>query len=423
MRSLRLSAQGVAALEALLAGTSHPGVTALERRLVEASMLLRSPGTSRGDDVAVVIPAHASASEVTRTLDGVPAGVAVVVVDDASPEPLASALATRDGLVVQRTANRGGAAAARNAGAATTSSELLAFVDSDVALTPGWLDRLSGHLVHPEVVAVAPRIRSRPAKGLVDILERHLCALDLGPISCDVRRGARVSYVPSTVLIVRRSAFEAVGGFDEALRIGEDVDLVWRLQDIGTVRYDDDEVAHHGPRTSLRTALRRRWDYGTSAAPLDLRHPDRLRHLVLSVWSALPWATAVLHPALGVATAGALVGFAPRGMPSLAEGQARKLAALGQLSGFRSVARYAVRPLWPATLTASLTSRRVRRLLPWLTVGYLAAIARDLRGSSVPGIPARLALRLADDLVYSGGVWQSCVRDRRPGPLLPGLVK
>jgi mycofactocin system glycosyltransferase len=385
-------------------------------------MLLRAPGSSRRDDLAVVIPAHAPAPDVKRTVDGVPAGVAVVVVDDASAMPLVDGISPRDGLSVLRLLRQSGAAAARNAGAAATTGDVLAFVDADVELAPGWLDRLSGHFAHPDVVAVAPRIRSRPSAGMVDVLERDLCALDLGPDSGEVRRGARISYLPSTVLLVRRSAFEAVGGFDEALTIGEDVDLVWRLQEHGTVRYDADEIALHGPRTSLRAALQRRWDYGSSAGPLDRRHPGRLRHLVLSVWSAIPWAAAVAHPALGVVTAGALVGFAPRGMPALPPGQARSLAAAGQWSGARGLARYTVRPLWPVTLAAALTSRRIRRLLPALAVGYLAANARDLTGRPVSRVPVRLALRVADDVVYSAGVWRSCAAEQRPGPLLPELL-
>jgi mycofactocin system glycosyltransferase len=422
-RSLRLSAKGVEALDALLAGVPHPGTAALERRLLGASMLLRGAGASRSHEVTVVIPAHATPDEVERSLEGVPAGIAVVVVDDGSARPLTSALLPRDGVVVHRTAARSGAAAARHTGASMTSTELLAFVDADVELPPGWLDRLSGHFVHEDVVAVAPRVVSRAASGIVDVLERDLCALDLGAASGVVQRGARVSYLPSTVLLVRRSAFDAAGGFDPALAIGEDVDLIWRLQEHGTVRYDADVVVRHGPRTSLAAALRRRWDYGNSAASLDLRHPGRLRHLVLSVWSALPWGAAVVHPALGIATAGLLVGLAPRGTPTLPAAQARRHAARGQWAGALGLARYAVRPMLPVTVAAAVASRRVRRLLPVVAAAYLAATAGEVARPPRGRIPARLVMRLADDVAYSGGVWSSCAQQRRPGPLLPELIR
>src|SRR6201999_3373006 len=65
------------------------------------------------------------------------------------------------------------------------------------------------------------------------------------------------------------------GGFDPALRYGEDVDLIWRLHDRGwTIRYDPRVVIAHPDRGA--SLLRRRFAYGTSAAPLSRKHPTRL---------------------------------------------------------------------------------------------------------------------------------------------------
>ena len=70
-------------------------------------------------------------------------------------------------------------------------------------------------------------------------------------------------YVPSAALIVR-----APVRFDETLRYGEDVDLVWRLLDAGhRVVYDPSVVVRHHEAD----VLRRRFRYGTSAAPLAAR--------------------------------------------------------------------------------------------------------------------------------------------------------
>jgi mycofactocin glycosyltransferase len=115
----------------------------------------------------------------------------------------------------------------------------------------------------------------------------------MGPTPAAVAPGARVAYVPSAALIVRRAA---LGGFDETLRYGEDVDLVWRLHDRGwRVRYDPRVVVAHArpARRSAWTARRfdaaldgdllaRRFRYGTSAAPLAQRHPGRLAPFVLA---------------------------------------------------------------------------------------------------------------------------------------------
>ena len=275
LRSLRLSAAGVAALDAVLEGRPAPGVAALTRRLLVAEMLLLPPGPPALDELTVVVPALSSSADVRRLLAGLPPGVAVVVVDDGSDPPLDPPAAVRHD--VPR-----GPAAARNAGARIARTRLLAFVDVDVDLPPeGWA-RLTGHLAQEGVVAAAPRVVASPGRGAGAVLERDLPALDLGSRAGWVRPATSLPYVPSAALVVDRDAFEAAGGFDEDLHLGEDVDLVWRLCALGRVRYDPDVVARHRCRRLL-PALRRRFSYATSVGPLERRHPGRLTHLVLGL--------------------------------------------------------------------------------------------------------------------------------------------
>lgn len=399
-RVLRLSDAGADALDALLEGQAHPGVDALRRRLLDAGMLLLPPGPPRLIDLTVVVPARGPAG-VDRVRDSVPGGVPVLVVPDEGEPPR-------------------GPAATRNLGAAQATTALIAFVDTGVALPVGALERLTGHFADDRVVAVAPRVVSEEAPGAVGVLEQQLCALDLGGTAAEVRPGGLVSYVPSTVLVVRRETFVRAGGFDESLRVGEDVDLVWRLTERGVVRYDPEVVARHAPRTSLRAALRRRRDYGASAGPLDVRHPGRLRHLRLSGRAALPWAAALVHPAAGPATAAVMVLTAPRRVPTLPAGQARRMAGRAHWSAFAGTGRYAVRPAWPLTVAALVVSRRSRRLAPLLAAAYVAGSADRLRAGPLRDLPVRIAVGLLDDLAYSAGVWGSAGRTGRLRVLLPG---
>jgi mycofactocin glycosyltransferase len=167
----------------------------------------------------------------------------VIVVDDGSEHPVPGAIRRPTG----------GPAAARNTGVEHVTTPFVAFLDSDTAAPPDWIERLGGHFEDPRVAAVAPRI----AGGL----------LDMGP-------GRNVPYVPSAALIVRTH----LARFDEALRYGEDVDLVWRLLDAGhRVVYEPDVVVAHDERDTIR----RRFHYGTAAAPLKARHPTRMRHVRL----------------------------------------------------------------------------------------------------------------------------------------------
>ena len=99
----------------------------------------------------------------------------------------------------------------------------------------------------------------------------------------------RVAYVPSTCLMARRSALENVIGFDENLRFGEDVDLVWRLSQIGSIRYDAAITAEHQHPSTIGDLIKRRIGYGSSAAPLDRRHPGWVAPTNCSPYTAGAW--------------------------------------------------------------------------------------------------------------------------------------
>ena len=144
----------------------------------------------------------------------------------------------------------------------------MAFLDSDTDPPPDWIERLAGHFEDPTVAAVAPRVKGK--------------LLDMGEHPAEVRPGTPVPYVPTAAVIMRRSALPD-HPFDPALRYGEDVDLIWRLIDQGwRVRYDPSVVVEHEDHH----VLKRRFLYGTSAAPLQQRHPDKLKHVIVRPWPA-----------------------------------------------------------------------------------------------------------------------------------------
>src|SRR5258708_22642074 len=119
-----------------------------------------------------------------------------------------------------------------------------------------------------------------------------------------VRPGSRVPYVPGAALVVRKEA--AGAGFAEDMRVGEDVDFVWRLAASGwRVRYEPAATMGHQHRVRLREWFGRRKDYGTSAAALELRHPGAVRPLYASAWTAAAWlAAAAGHPEAGAVVTG-----------------------------------------------------------------------------------------------------------------------
>ena len=373
-----------------------PGERALAARLVDAELAhpvhAATPFTAA--DVAVVVPARDRAGALAECLRAIGPVAEIVVVDDGSDDPGAIAAAARGARLV-RLDRRFGPAVARNAGLAATGAPLVAFVDSDARPRDGWLEPLLAQFADRRVGAVAPRI-AVPAAGhaALDAYERARSPLDLGDRPAIVGPGRRVQFVPATALVVRR---DAIGhGFDPSLRFGEDVDLVWRLREAGwTVRYEPSARVEHPRRQSAPAWLRQRFEYGSAAAPLAIRHPGELSHLQL-----------------------------PASVPALPPHLRRELApfvARAELRTARQVLDAAWRAYSPLLLAAAVASRRARRLA---AISLAISVGADWLERRPRLDPVRYgALRVADDLAYAAGVWRGCIRARNAGPLMPRVVK
>jgi mycofactocin system glycosyltransferase len=433
-RLLRLSESGARAVDRLAAGAAVAaggGTARLARHLVDAGMAHprppRRPGGGAG--VAVVIPVRDRPVGLARALAGVGPVAELVVVDDGSVDAAAAArAAAAAGALLLRNPRSLGPAAARNRGLRATTAPLVAFVDSDCELAPGWLDGLLPHLDDPAVGLVAPRVAApdpAPGEGRLAGYERVRSPLDMGPLEAAVAEGTAVPYVPAAVLLVRREAARALGGFDEAMRVGEDVDFVWRLAAAGWVaRYDPAVRALHQPRARAAGWLRQRAAYGTSAAALARRHPGRLAAVRLSPAAALGWGLLVLGRPLPAAALAAL-GTARLGrrLRPLDHpwGEASRLTMAGHRTTARVLAEQLVRAWWPAALAAALLMPRTRR--PLAAVALLPPLAEWWRQRPPLDPVSYGALRLADAAAYGAGVWAGCVRERTLSPLLPRLER
>lgn len=379
LRLFRLTSGGVAVVERIEDGGDVDG-SMLTDRLMGAGAVHPTPSRDRParftvDDVTVVTP----------QLDGTAHGDGRLTIDDGSIPPIV-------GATLRLEQNRG-PSAARNAARPLIDTPLVAFVDADVSVAdPAWFTELLWHFDDPRVGLVAPRVRGESGSPL-----------DLGDEPARIRSGTRVSYVPGAALVVRRDALDDVGGFDERLRFGEDVDLVWRLDEAGwRCRYDPSVTVWHEPRRSWRGRLRQHAGYGTSAAPLALRHPRALSPIHVNGWTAATWTLALLgRPlsavALGTGSAAALVRKLPDVPPRVALG----LAVRGHLLAGRQFAAAVRRVWWPILLVGAVVSRRCRW---WL----LVALASDVRSAPT-------------DVAYGWGVWTGMRRLRTWAPVVPRL--
>ena len=439
LRMLRLGPEGTRHVAGWWHGApvaAAPGAQALARRLLWIGIAQPVPAGGPGTgDVTVVIPVRDRTAELALCLAGL-SEYRVIVVDDGSRDPAAvAAVATAAGAQVVRRAVNGGPAAARNSGLAAVDTPLVAFLDSDCVPAPGWLDPLLPHFADPAVAAAAPRIvpyspegAAAGAAGWLARYEGVSSTLDMGQVPSIVRPGSKVPYVPGAALVVRVAAAGAkdAGGFAEHLPVGEDVDFVWRLAGRDWhVRYEPAAAVAHQHRVRLASWFSRRMEYGTSAAPLELRHPGTLPAVAMSGWSATAWAAAALgHPLAGAGLIAAATGLLARRLAPLTGADAwpaaTRLAAGGTVAAGRLLGSTLSRAWWPVALPAAVAVPRLR--LP-LAALILAPPVLGWRERRPPMDPVRyVSARLLDDVAYSLGLWQGCVRHRTARPLLPYLT-
>ena len=416
LRLFRLGPAGERVITAIERGDDAPeGHGSLTDRLVDAGVLHPDVALDPVDPalVTVVIPARLATPRCLTTTSW---SARVVVVDDASPTPLAVPKAE-----VIRLDQQAGPGGARNAGLAAVTTPYVAFIDTDVAIDEHDVLRLAAHLLDSRVALVAPRIVADRDAGVLARFEERHSPLDLGDEPARIAATTRVSYVPAAALVCRTEALRSIGGFDAGLRYGEDVDLVWRLAEAGwRCRYEPSVLATHATRSTMAAWLEQRFRYGTSAAALDARHPGALAPLRMSPWSAGAWAAVVAGwPVVGVLIgAGTSVALARKLRP-LPSTESLRLAGTGHVAAGRLVASTVTRTWWPIAVLAALVSRRARWVLA-AAITVPAALAWRERRPSLD--PVRYtALRVADDGAYGAGVWWGAWRERRPAVLFPAF--
>ncbi len=426
LRIIRLSSTGAQLVAAWLNGApvseSAPH-RRLARRLLDAGIAHPVVRPRVPDDVTVVIPVKDDLAGLDRCLESLGETPSVVVDDGSTDAEAVAAVARRRGSRLVRREFCGGPGAARASGIERISTELVAFVDADVEVEPDWLHDLVGHFDDPAVVAVAPRVRSRPGSTLLARYECEHSPLDMGASSAIVGPGRALSYVPTAALIARRESIDAVGGFAHDLRFGEDVDLIWRLVEAGgVVRYDPAVEVVHDPRRSWEAWFRQRRAYGSSAAPLGRRHGSKVAPARCSPWSALAWgAVANGYPVTGLAVAAgssaALVDKI-RFLPDPAR-TAVRLAGLGHFHAGIGLAQASRRAWWPIAMVA-LSRRRLR---PAVAAAFIIPPVSDwISGSRPTDLIRSVGVRIIDDLAYGLGVWEGMVRHRTLAPIRPDLI-
>jgi glycosyltransferase involved in cell wall biosynthesis len=196
--------------------------------------------------ISFIVPAYNEEFELPATIDAIKKAVSdcdheIIVVDDASADRTIEIAKAAGAKVVS--VNRRQIAAARNAGARAARGDVLVFVDADTHVNSkhvaGVIDALAaGYAGGGARVAIGGSVPL-----WAEIFTKIFCALYF-----------KVNLGAGAFLFAARKHFEAVGGFDEKLFVGEEVFFSLALRKIGRFKILPEPVVTSGRKLRMYSA-------------------------------------------------------------------------------------------------------------------------------------------------------------------------
>jgi glycosyltransferase involved in cell wall biosynthesis len=221
---------------------------------VSYSIASDRPELKTGPLVSVIVPAYNRAGIIGETIENIfqqtYANVELIIVDDGSTDNTQEILASYGERVRWVSQKNAGPAAARNHGIRMAKGEIVAFQDSDDAWHPTKIERQVSLLERARETVCCVCNCTVELPGIV------VRSFESAPLNPPIEEGVWLN--PAEVLAtrfilfnqavaIRREVLERIGGFDESLRLMEDMDLALRL-------------SLEGPWTFIREPLATRQD-------------------------------------------------------------------------------------------------------------------------------------------------------------------
>jgi glycosyltransferase involved in cell wall biosynthesis len=207
--------------------------------------------------LSFVVPAYNEEAYLPACLESIlhqidPGTCEIIVVNNASTDRTREVALRYAGVTVVDEPRKG-LTFARQAGFAASTGALIANVDADSRLTPGWVAKVLATFAEAEASAAAKLEAQRPLAAFsgplvyYDLTPRqrvlvHVFYMTAWTTYAINRYILRVgSMVQGGNFVVNRDALESIGGFNTAISFyGEDTDIARRLNDVGEVRFTFD---------------------------------------------------------------------------------------------------------------------------------------------------------------------------------------
>ncbi|MBI4515279.1 MAG: glycosyltransferase [Deltaproteobacteria bacterium] len=205
----------------------------------------------------------------------------IIVVDDGSTDSTRAIAGRYPEAKVIAQPNKG-LSVARNIGAEAATGDIVAYTDSDCVVDPDWLTYLAYKFEQNGFVAVGGPNLPPPENARIPAC---VAASPGGPTHV-LLNDEVAEHIPGCNMAFRRSALESVAGFDPVYRAaGDDVDMCWRLQNLGhPIGFSPAAMVWHFRRNTIRAYVKQQMGYGKAEALLYFKHPYRFNLLGQSQW-------------------------------------------------------------------------------------------------------------------------------------------
>jgi N-acetylglucosaminyl-diphospho-decaprenol L-rhamnosyltransferase len=252
--------------------------------------------------ISIVSVLYNSAAVIEDCAASMPPEAEVILVDNASTDDgAARALRRRPDATVVRSETNTGFGGGCNLGWRRATRDVVAFINPDVRLRPGALERLAARLAQEEHGMVGPamfdetgvaRPCNRRPSVLFDVVNLLPSSARWAPAGWDGklaptahvhRDGGAVSHIEGACFVVRRADLETIGGFDEDFFLyDEEESLALRLSRLGgrAVYEPRAEVEHTGADSTSRVSALATRHFYRSRVLLYRKRDGELRGLL-----------------------------------------------------------------------------------------------------------------------------------------------
>jgi len=205
--------------------------------------------------ISFIIPMKNAGKYISRCLDAILVemipGDEIIVVDNGSTDDSVSIVGQVKNITLL-ICREGTIGYLRNYGAKHSHGDILAFIDADCVISPGWREKVIKNLESEGIAAVGARYE----------IPENAVWIEKAWFSQKTKKASPARYINSGNFAIKKEAFSHVGGFDENLITGEDAELGWRLNGKGFIIIEDPgvECIHLGnPKTLMDFYRKQKW--------------------------------------------------------------------------------------------------------------------------------------------------------------------